>query len=267
MANKEMIFRINGEFITRLARERTYYEGDMEHGIELLLSCMAGTDLSDNELLGMALAILDGRAELKGTYPDDDYGFVWLEERNQEYNLAKLMDKITAEKESIKKEYDALQERYLAVWDGLSGLEQSRIQRMLYAEGLSDEAPAACSLGDALLDSFVKRMTTESEDDYGWLDPQGTFYPVEWGEHQVWADRYVEEQSDLPEERIHDLQVLGTCGDYLIEMGWVLLHNPSQGVAFPTKDPFKEYTKAQKEFLYDYYMERDCQKEAMAIWQ
>lgn len=26
-------------------------------------------------------------------------------------------------------------------------------------------------------------------------------------------------------------------------------------------------TQEQKEFLYDYYMERDCKKEANAIWQ
>lgn len=57
------------------------------------------------------------------------------------------------------------------------------------------------------------------------------------------------------------------AGDWLVERGWVLLHNPSQGIAFPTKNPVKEYTKAQKEFLYDYYMERDCKKEANAIWQ
>lgn len=42
---------------------------------------------------------------------------------------------------------------------------------------------------------------------------------------------------------------------------------PSRGIAFPTKNPVKEYTKAQKEFLYDYYMERDCKKEANAIWK
>ena len=57
------------------------------------------------------------------------------------------------------------------------------------------------------------------------------------------------------------------AGDWLVERGWVLLHNPSRGIAFPTKNPVKEYTKAQKEFLYDYYMERDCKKEANAIWQ
>lgn len=50
------------------------------------------------------------------------------------------------------------------------------------------------------------------------------------------------------------------AGDWLVERGWVLLHNPRRGIAFPTKNPVKEYTKAQKEFLYDYYMERDCKR-------
>lgn len=55
--------------------------------------------------------------------------------------------------------------------------------------------------------------------------------------------------------------------DYLVRRGWVLLHNPQQGIAIPTRDITREYTKAQKEFLYDYYMERDCKEEANAIWQ
>lgn len=49
--------------------------------------------------------------------------------------------------------------------------------------------------------------------------------------------------------------------------GWVLLHNPSQGIAVATKNPSKDYTKAQKEFLFDYYMERNCEKEANEIWR
>ena len=60
--------------------------------------------------------------------------------------------------------------------------------------------------------------------------------------------------------------VIGAA-DYLVRRGWVLLHNPQQGIAIPTRDITREYTKAQKEFLYDYYMERDCKKEANAIWK
>lgn len=46
-----------------------------------------------------------------------------------------------------------------------------------------------------------------------------------------------------------------------------ILYNPSQGIAFSTKNPVKEYTKAQKEFLYDYYMERGKETEANKVWK
>lgn len=53
----------------------------------------------------------------------------------------------------------------------------------------------------------------------------------------------------------------------MIKGGWVLLHNPAHGIAFPTRSATRSYTKAQKEFLYDYYMERDCKKEANEVWE
>ena len=51
------------------------------------------------------------------------------------------------------------------------------------------------------------------------------------------------------------------------DLGWVLLHNPSQGIAFATGSLVRDMTKAQKEFLYDYYTERDCKKEANEVWK
>ena len=91
--------------------------------------------------------------------------------------------------------------------------------------------------------------------------PDGTFHGVEWGEHQYWADRYVEE--NFPEQYEEILE----AGDWLVDRGWVLLHNPSQGVAFATGSLVRDMTKAQKEFLYDYYTERDCKREANEIWE
>lgn len=110
-------------------------------------------------------------------------------------------------------------------------------------------------------------------EDYGWLEPNGTFHGVEWGAHQDWAQNYMNEK--FPEEAMDgDIDLQTKCnvgligaGDWLVERGWVLLHNPSQGIAYPTKNSVREYTKAQKEFLYDYYMERGCKEEANAIWK
>ena len=118
-------------------------------------------------------------------------------------------------------------------------------------------------------------MTDEEEHstgDYGWLAPDGKFYEVDWGNHQEWAQEYIEENfPEVAEDDDADMQMkcnvgLIGAGDWLVERGWVLLHSPSQGIAHPTKNPIKRYTKAQQEFLYDYYMERGKEKEANAVY-
>lgn len=98
------------------------------------------------------------------------------------------------------------------------------------------------------------------------------------GKHQEWANDYLDKNL-TQEERFAAMVEINASGmvksspdvigaaDYLVRRGWVLLHNPQQGIAIPTRDITREYTKAQKEFLYDYYMERDCKEEANAIWQ
>lgn len=130
----------------------------------------------------------------------------------------------------------------------------------------------------------MKRVIIDIPDEYagavsvtaigvGQVGMRSEAHGVEWGEHQEWAQNYMNEK--FPEEAMNgDIDLQTKCnvgligaGDWLVERGWVLLHNPSRGIAFPTKNPVKEYTKAQKEFLYSYYIERDCRKEANAIWQ
>ena len=51
------------------------------------------------------------------------------------------------------------------------------------------------------LDSFMARMMDKEDhitEDYGWLEPNGTFHGVEWGAHQDWAQNYMNEK--FPEE-------------------------------------------------------------------
>ena len=124
------------------------------------------------------------------------------------------------------------------------------------------------SAGSTLLDSFIKRMKSETDDDYGWLEPNGTFHPVEFGEHESWAKDHVAEfYRDEHEEKRKEARKYILYGDFLTDRGWVLLHNPSQGIAIPTTSPGKRYTKAQKEFLYQYFIDRNCEKEANEIWE
>lgn len=271
----EMRFDINGEFITKVAREWLYIEGkEYEKIMELLINSMAGTDTPKTTLRRYAEDILIGRAELKGNTADGTYHLEVYEPEEQpkmpdNMNIWKALEKNIKERKRLQEELDEMTERYAVAMEHLSDSEQQDVLRELGEEIEEDQETS-------LLDSFMKRWKDEDEhttEDYGWLEPNGTFHPVEWGGHHDWAKDYLREhEPEVADD--NKVYVQAKCnvgligaGDWLVERGWVLLHNPMQGIAFPTKNPVKDYTKAQREFLYDYYMERNCQKEANAIWE
>lgn len=269
---RTLTFRIDGEFVTRLAREQFHYEGRMEYAKELLASCMVSDQITENDRNAMIINILDGRAELRGVYPDGDFGFHYLEEADKRWSMEKTFAKMKQEAQQAKEQLEDLQEKYFFVCESLDEWERRKLQREFKEEFekvlFEDIVAETTSTGSALLDSFLKRMQSETDDDYGWLEPNGEFHAVEWGDHQKWAYEWLEE--NLSEEEFEEFDIKYTlceAGDELTKRGWILLHNPSQGIAFPTRDESREMTKAQKEFLYDYYIERNCQKEANEIWK
>lgn len=82
--------------------------------------------------------------------------------------------------------------------------------------------------------------------------------------HGEWAaDHVAEFYGDEHEEKQQEARKYISYGDFLTDRGWVLLHNPSQGIAIPTTSPGKRYTKAQKEFLYQYFIDRIAKKKRM----
>lgn len=275
---KTLCFSVQGEFITQLAREWLFCEGkDLEKIINLLESCMCGTEISEKQIRRYAEDVLIGRAELKGdsatgtfhlcTYDADEQPEV-----EDSMNIFLQLTKAKQEKRETQKELDKMREWYLVAMEHLTERQQREVMKET-----GQEIPDDYGLSDAL-QSFIDRMTSEKEhstEDYGWLEPDGTFHEVEWAEHQNFAEEFIREHmtdEDWIAAGIHQpgqfmSDSLHTFGDYLIERGWVLLHNPSQGIAFPTKKPEKRYTKAQKEFLYDYYMERGREREANEIWK
>lgn len=259
-AKKRMIsFGITGEFITQTAREWFYSgEKNIEKVMEILESSMAGTETPKAKIRRYAEDILLGRAALKGSTADGTY-HLEIYEPGEEELLARNMNiwktpKLKLEAEKGLKEAN---EQFCVAMEHLPESEQRAVRRELGMETREDREQQQ-------LDSFLKRMMDVKEHnttDYGWLEPDGTFHGDDWGEHQCWADRYVEE--NFPEQYEEILE----AGDWLVDRGWVLLHNPSQGVAFATGRLVRDMTKAQKEFLYDYYTERDCKREANEIWE
>ena len=91
---------------------------------------------------------------------------------------------------------------------------------------------------------------------YGWLSPTGRFYPVSWGQHDSWAQEHIKELVDWESLSLKERISSAGMGDVLMNRGWVLLHNPSHGPAFPTSKEGRRYTKAQADFLYEYFLEQ-----------
>lgn len=273
---KRISFDIHGEFITQIAREWFYTgEKSIEKVMELLINSMAGTNTPEVQIRRYAEDILIGRAALKGSTEEDTYHLEIYEPGEEErmpenMNIWKEVDRRKKAEESLKK----MVERWDIVMEYISESEKREIRKVLGEETEEDRQQEG-------IDRFIKRMKDSDEHstkDYGWLEPNGTFHEVEWGGHQDWANKYLEEHLTSEEQfaamvEINASGMSKSCsdvigaGDYLVRRGWILLHNPSQGIAIPTRDTVRQYTKAQKEFLYSYYMERDCRKEANAIWK
>ena len=275
MGERALTFSVDGRFITDLAREWLFYEGkDFDKVMELLLSCMGGTDMAPEKLKRYAEDVLLGRAEFSGSTADDSFHMTVFdpEEQPKVPERFDIFRRLPAEMKK-RKEAEAERNKYMEWYAiAMEHVPEYAKKRVLEETGQQIES----KYGNDALSSFMERMLDEEEHstgDYGWLAPDGEFYEVDWGNHQEWAQRYIEESfPEVAEDDETDMQTkcnvgLIGAGDWLVERGWVLLHNPSQGIAMPTKNPVKRYTKAQKEFLYDYYMERGKEKEANAIYE
>lgn len=266
----ELTFGVAGEFLTQITREWFYSgEKDIEKIMEILMGCMEGTDETEAEIRRHAQDILIGRAALKGNTADGTYHLeVYGPEEEEQLPGNMNIWKMPKKKKEIEKDLEKMADRFETAMSRLSDRERREVRKELGEETIEDR-------DQKRIDSFITRMMDDKEHttgDYGWLDPSGKFYEADWGEHQEWAQAYIDENFPEETERMEtvtqsncNVGLIG-AGDWLVERGWVLMHNPSQGVAFPTKNPVREYTKAQKEFLYDYYMERKCEDEANAIW-
>lgn len=278
VATKEITFNVSGQFITNLAREWFYLEKrSLEKVMDLLLSCMCGTDMSEKELRRNAEDVLLGRADFAGNTRDNSFRLVKYSPDEQpasgQFDIFESYSKELQRREDAEKERDKYLNWYEIAMEYVPNYSRNAVLNATGQRIKSDPK-------DTWLSSYIERMLDEEEHstkDYGWLAPDGTFHGVEWGNHQEWANNYLKEHLSEEEQKVALIEInvsgmakSGTdiigAADYLVRRGWVLLHNPSQGIAVPTRNPLKRYTKAQQEFLYDYYMERGKEKEANSVY-
>lgn len=136
MEERMLTMRVEGEAITQIAREQCYYSRKFDSAMNILIASLQNEELEEGEIAGIALSILDGRAEIKGTYPDGDYRLEYLEVQDEKWKLGNLIDKIARELEQQKKEKQTLLKKYLFVLDSLEEWEKRSLNDEYFEESI-----------------------------------------------------------------------------------------------------------------------------------
>jgi len=266
---KHLTPSITGKFITDTAREWLYDCHKPYAEVEqLLLHAMKGTALSIEELEQMAQDLLLYRAELIGDSADGSLAYASSPDGFKTF--VDRLEVLVKETADLKKELDTVTGKYLDLKDGIESHDLSEIRDeedkrlvarslpSLFSDRNSKSRFEPSSVND-YADAYVKAH--RFVDNYGWLLPDGTYIPVDWGEHTSSANTFIEKHNWTEEyskwyyTTVQDRRIDISIGsDFLIaEKGWVLLHSPEQGIALPAISDKKAMTKAQREFLFTYY--------------
>lgn len=262
MEGKTLRFGIEGAWLTAFARQQVFSEGkDPKHMVELMRGFMCGTDQTEAEIDRQAEDVLLGRAEFRGNPRDGSWCLAMFPagEEPGDWDMFGKIAEIMKKNKLLEDQVAAYKGKYSAALEAMYDSQRNNFLQSI-GEAPKDTMPT-------ILREFLDRATDDESHetaDYGWLEPDGTFHEVEWGEHTKWADDYMREHMTDDEWLESEFY---NSGDYLTQRGWVLLHNPAQGIAIPTKDPTKRYTKAQQDFLYGYYIDRNQSDRANEIME
>lgn len=277
-------FSVQGEYITNLARERYYEDHNLSGAIKLVQSCTMTDDLNASQHFLLALEIISGEKKIVGTYPGDDYKVVDDDGALDFSTFIEEVDEMENKVKQYKDDYEALMQKYLFVVNSLEDYHLRIIAddyRSEYGEYLFEKeerySPSSndtCSTNTGILDEYLTRMKVARDDDYGWLEPNGTYHPVEWGNHSEWAGEYAETHYPYRNNTVlywktdaNGIRHHYVGGDFLVYvLGWVLLDSPMQGIASPKYDETRGLSKKQKEFLFDYYIDRGLNERASALY-
>lgn len=250
-------FALDGEWLTDFLRQRFLYEGmGIDWVIETVGELLKNNDLTKRRVEQIAQDIILERSYFKGNTRDGSFAYC---DCSDEPLKSDFFRKYAELQNDLKKEEQARKDAVEA-WQELA----------LVITGEMNRGDCECQCNIDLLrptpvEEFIDRMISPEEDvaPYGFISPDGEFHPVEWADHEQFAGDYIRAHDDWKSVLENDMH---TGTDYLILVkGWLLLHNPRQGIPFLTSGN-KPMTKAQREALFEYYTKYGMKKEANALY-
>ena len=268
----KMTYTINGDFITNLALEKFYCQNDLSSAITLLKGCLVNPEIPENEIIAIALRILNKEVCINGTYPGDDYGIIEKKPFDPQLsNISEHINKLSAELDKYKKIANDSQAELAFINENLSESDKTYLDA-LYEENYGERLfpDTVLTKMDNALANFIEYTKTVADDDYGWLEPDGTFHPVPFLEHEKFAVDFLNEH--YPFETHAEMYLKSSTvnsksehehidgGDVLVySLGWILLHNPRREANWLDLeyDPSRRITTKQKDFLTEYCTKRN----------
>ena len=222
-------FSIEGEFITKLARDAFFNENKFEYAMNLLTQCLQSPEIPQEESYILAFKVLNGDLKIKGTYPGDDYGIT-----PDESNTKTVAQHITKMAQIIKQQKEEIQELSAEL-----------------AKYPQKETPSSHMIEEYL--DYQHKLDKQDKEfsPYGLLSPTGEFTAIKWGEHENQARIIADKYEDVP----HDYRK--KCWDALTWLinnkRYILIHNPANSTPITTIGPTNRATTQQKNFLWDFY--------------
>lgn len=263
-------YSIDGRFITDLALEKFYYQNDFSAAVNLLKSSLVNPEIPESEIVMTVMRILNKEMRIEGAYPSDNYGVAELTAFDPNFShISKHISELSTKLEKNKTLADNYQTKFEFIQENLTSSEKIYLNELYkenFQETLFSDSPFNKTL-DTVLADFIEHAKCERDDDYGWLEPDGTFHPVKFAEHEEFAVNFLKEHYPFDDEKHTPLYYHSFAadkpeyisgGDVLIySLGWILLHNPTRGTATAEHDPAHRITAKQKEFLTEYYTMRN----------
>lgn len=162
--------------------------------MHILIGCLQTDQLSPEEIEGIAFNILNGKMEIQGVYPGDDYGVKTLEKQDETWDFIKYVEELYQKNKELAEKYNAAEQKICFLLENISDYDKQNLNKEFYdafGEALCgdiDDIERNSFSINPMLQSFLTRMRAGRDDDYGWLEPNGTFHAVDFAEHQAWAE-------------------------------------------------------------------------------
>ena len=287
---EKLSFSITGKFITDRARKMYYEEKcGYQATVQYLMLALEGLTVNENQKLEYAQDVILGRAEFVGDVAKGDFGlqvndkisedlFKYIEQMHEEIRRLRISLTQYEDLQSTLKTWrdygkESAEETLFELCDDDAELVDSLLNPkpdFYESEIVGEDEPQfwrrwiQTELEKIVIEDVsdeVSNLLTQNAiawefgEGYGWLEPNGDFHKVEFGNHEKFAEEYVLKAR-------WTIMNFKSFGDILLNRGWVLLHNPMQGIAKVTRNERLSLSSNQREFLFKYYIDRERFEEA-----